>query len=185
MKIIFYKKYLFKQINILFLPEYCFINGVLLNYNLKFKKYFIINVTSTKKYNYQLFIIKNYFRTFFSLILKIIDGISFGYKAILKLKGKGLRLQLKKRNNQVQIYFKLGYSHKIFFKLPINMWIYIYERRRSLILYSLNYCNLREFLLKIRSYYPVNLYKIRGFFEPTELIKQKKGKSRLSSGSNY
>jgi len=176
MKVIEYKKYLFKPVKLTFYSNYCFINGILLNYNLKFKKNFILtNKTLHKDTNYQLFIIKTYFRTFFSLILKIIDGISFGFKVILKLKGKGLRLQLKKLNNLFYIYLKLGYSHKIFFKLPINTWIYVYERRRSLILYNLNYCHLRQLLLKIRSYYPVNLYKIRGFFEPTELIKQKKG----------
>jgi ribosomal protein L6P/L9E len=176
MQLIQYKKYLFKPIKLEFYSDYCSINGILLNYKLKFKKYFIFNLTTNNTNNkYYLFIIKNYFRTFFSLILKIIDGVSFGYKASLKLKGKGLRLQLKKLNNIVQVYLKLGYSHKIFFKLPDNMWIYIYERRRSLILFSLNYCDLRNILLKIRSYYPVNLYKIRGFYEPTELIKQKKG----------
>jgi ribosomal protein L6P/L9E len=175
MTIISYKKYLLKPINLQFYPNYCLINGILLNYKLKFKKNSILNFNNKINYNYNLFIVKNYFRTFFSLILKIIDGISFGYKAILKLKGKGLRLQLKKINNTIYIYLKLGYSHKIFFKLPVNIWIYIYERRRSLILFSLNYCTLREILLKIRNYYPVNLYKIRGFFEPTELIKQKKG----------
>ena len=174
MKIIQYKKYLFKSITLQFHSDYCFINGILLNYKLKFKKHFIYNFINNHNKLY-LFIIKNYFRTFFSLILKIIDGVSFGYKASLKLKGKGLRLQLKKLNNILQIYLKLGYSHKIFFKLPSNMWIYIFERRRSLILFSLNYCDLRNILLKIRSYYPVNLYKIRGFYEPTELIKQKKG----------
>lgn len=175
MKLIEYKKYLFKPINLTFYSDYCLINGILLNYNLKFKKNTILNNKHLNKNIYQLFIIKTYFRTFFSLILKIIDGISVGFKVILKLKGKGLRLQLKKLNNLFYIYFKLGYSHKIFFKLPKNTWIYVYERRRSLILYNLNYCHLRQLLLKIRSYYPVNLYKIRGFFEPTEFIKQKKG----------
>lgn len=175
MPLVQYKKYLFKPINISFNPTYCLINGVLLNYKFKLQKNAIMHIITNIKTNYSLFIIKTYFRTFFSLILKIIDGISFGYKANLKLKGKGLRLQLKKINNNMQIYLKLGYSHKIFFKLPNNTWIYIYERRRSLILYSLNYRDLRNLLLKIRSYYPVNLYKIRGFFESSELIKQKKG----------
>lgn len=176
MKLIEYKKYLFKPIILEFYSNYCFINGILLNYNLKFKKNSIlISKKIEKESYYKLFILKSYFRTFFSLILRIIDGVSFGFKAILKLKGKGLRLQLKQFNNLFYIYLKLGYSHKIFFKLPLNTWIYVYERRRSLILYNLNYCNLRQLLLKIRSYYPVNLYKIRGFFEPTELIKQKKG----------
>lgn len=172
MKLIKYKKYFFHPINLQFNNTYCYLNGLLLNYNLKFKQNSII--FNNKNFN-KIFIIKNYFRTFFSLLLKIIDGISFGYKGILKLKGKGLRIQLKKLLNKYYIYLKLGYSHKIFLKLPVNTWIYIFERRRSLILFSLNYADLRTLLLKIRNYYPVNLYKIRGFFEPTEIIKQKKG----------
>jgi ribosomal protein L6P/L9E len=172
MKIINYKKFLYKPIQLKFTPLNCQLNGFLLNYNLKIKKNFLYNLNNI--YN-KLLIHKNYIRTFFSIVLKIIDGISYGFKILLKLKGKGLRLQLKNHNNIFQIYLKLGYSHKIFFKLPKNFWIYIYERRRSLILYSLNYCELRMMLLKLRMYYPVNLYKIRGFFEPNEIIKQKKG----------
>lgn len=99
MSLILYKKYLLKPIKLQFYSEYCLIDGILLNYKLKFKKNFILNFTKKKENHCHLFIIKNYFRTFFSLILKIVDGISFGYKAILKLKGKGLRLQLKKINN--------------------------------------------------------------------------------------
>jgi len=181
-KVLVYKKTLYKPINIRFDSHNCIINGILMNHTFKLNhNFFFINHQKPSI----LIIHKMYIRTFFSLILKIIDGISYGFKAILKLKGKGLRLQLKTHNSQLHIYLKLGYSHKIFFKLPANCWIYIFERRRSLVLYSLNYCDLRMILLKIRMYYPVNLYKIRGFFEPTEIIKQKKGKSRLGSGSGY
>lgn len=177
MKIIIYKKLLYKPLSFQFSTNYCYINGILLTYKLKLKSNLIKTLT-----NSQLIIKKTYIRTFFSLILKLIDGVSVGFKGILKLKGKGLRLQLKKINNKMRIYLKLGYSHKIFYNLPTNFWIYIFERRRSLILYSLNYANLRTVLLKIRNYYPVNLYKIRGFFEPTEIIKQKKGNLDLVLG---
>lgn len=94
---------------------------------------------------------------------------------MLVLKGKGLRLQLKKSSNTLLIYLKLGYSHKIFFNLPKNLWIQISDRRRLILFYSLNYIELRNLLLKIRKYYPLNLYKIRGFYEPDEIIKLKKG----------
>jgi ribosomal protein L6P/L9E len=170
MKSIFYKKILYKPLYIDFKNEYCYINGILFNHKIKFKKNLIFY-----KNNINLIIKKNYFKTFFSILLKFIDGVSVGFKAILKLKGKGLRIQLKKVNNKLLIYLKLGYSHKIFYNLPTNFWIYIFERRRSIMLYSLSYIELRTVLLKIRNYYPVNLYKIRGFFEPSEIIKQKKG----------
>lgn len=169
-KIVYYKKLLYKSLHINFETNYCYINGVLITHKIKLKKKLICY-----KDNINLIIKKNYFKTFFSILLKLIDGASIGFKAILKLKGKGLRIQLKKMNNKLFIYLKLGYSHKIFYNLPTNFWIYIFERRRSLIFYSLNYIELRTILLKIRNYYPVNLYKIRGFFEPSEIIKQKKG----------
>lgn len=177
MKNLIYKKILYKSLNIEFTPLYCVINGVLINEKIKLKKnsLFYLKFLKINANNFYLLINKNYFKTFFSLFLRIIDGVSYGFKIILKLKGKGLRLQLKKKKEILQIYLKLGYSHKIFFKLPLNTWIYIFERRRSLILYSLNYSYLRMLLLNLRNYYPVNLYKIRGFFEPTEFIKQKKG----------
>lgn len=169
-KLIFYKKILFKPLHISFENEYCYVNGILITHKIKLKKNLICY-----KNNSNLIIKKNYFKTFFSTLLKLIDGASVGFKATLKLKGKGLRIQLKKINNKLVIYLKLGYSHKIFYNLPANFWIYIFERRRSLIFYSLNYIELRTILLKIRNYYPVNLYKIRGFYEPSEIIKQKKG----------
>lgn len=167
---IFYKKFLYKSILINFKQKNCFINGCLLSQtlHLNLKNYYLIE-------NNKFLLKKNYIRSFFSLLLKTIDGISHGFKAILNLKGKGLRIQIKKLNNIFVLYLKLGYSHKIFLKLPENTWIQTFERRRSLILFSLNYSNLRCLLKKIRTYYPVNLYKIRGFYEPTEIIKQKKG----------
>lgn len=177
MKLISYKKYIFKPIFLNFINNCCYINGFLLTESIKFK----VNALKFSSNN-QIFISKKYFRTFFSLLLRSIDGVSYGFKGILKLKGKGLRLQLKKINNNLLIYLKLGYSHKIFYRLPLNFWVYIYERRRSLILYSLNYSELRTVLLKIRNYYPVNLYKIRGFYEPSEIIKQKKGNLGLVPG---
>lgn len=175
---IFYKKFLSKPINLNFTENICFINGYLISTHLNLKKNNYCLIANSKN---QILLHKNYIKTFFSLLLKTIDGISYGFKAILHLKGKGLRLQLKKINfNEIILYLKLGYSHKIFFKLPQNVWLQTFDRRRSLILFSLNYFQLRYLLKQIRNYYPVNLYKIRGFYEPTEIIKQKKGKSKLN-----
>lgn len=170
MKLINYKKFLYKSINIQFNNIDCLINGCLLSYNLKLKVNDFVLLTQN-----HLLLHKKYIRTFFSIFFKLIDGVSHGFKAILYLKGKGLRIQLKKLNNLIILYLKLGYSHKIFFTLPQNTWIQTLERRRTLILFSLNFNNLRLLLIKLRKYYPVNIYKIRGFYEPTEIIKQKKG----------
>ena len=111
-----------------------------------------------------------------------IDGISHGYKTTIYIKGKGLRFQLKTRRGHSCIYLKLGYSHKIFLHLPKNCWAKIYGRRRTIRLYSLNYVLLRNLALKIKTFYPMGLYKVRGFFIEKEKFKIIEGKSRLGSG---
>lgn len=130
-----------------------------------------------------LIIHKHYIRTFFTLLWMNLDGISTGFKTTLYVKGKGLRLQLKTRKGNLCIYLKLGYSHKIFLNLPKNCWAKLFGRRRTIKLYSLDYILLRNLVLKIRSFYPMGLYKVRGFFIENETFKIIEGKSRL--GSSY
>lgn len=132
-----------------------------------------------------LIINKKYIKTFFSLLWMHVDGVLYGYKTILYVKGKGLRLQLKTRQNKLCIYLKLGYSHKIFLHLPKNCWAKIFGRRRTIKLYALNYILLRNLVLKIKSFYPIGLYKVRGFYIENEVFKIIEGKSRLGSGAGY
>ena len=82
-----------------------------------------------------------------------LDGSCHGFKTILYVKGKGLRLQLKRRKGNLCIYLKLGYSHKIFLHLPKFCWAKIFKRRRTMKLYALHYIILRNLVLKIRSFY--------------------------------
>lgn len=172
LKYLNYKKFLKTPLSLTlnYLNNGILMNGYLLTIDFKYNVTQFIIISKS-----QFLIKKTYIKSFFSLFFQFLKGISFGYKFILKLKGKGLRLQFKKKSKFIYIFLKLGYSHKLFFKLPPNCWITLFERRRSLILYSFNYQLLRQLILKIRAYYPVGLYKLRGFFEPTEQIKQKKG----------
>lgn len=110
-----------------------------------------------------LLINKTYIKCFFSLFLINLQGISHGFKIKIFLKGKGLRLILRKKvNKNAYIYLKLGYSHKIFFTLPKNVWFRVFGKKRAIIMYSLNYSLLRNIILKIRTFYPMSLYKLRG-----------------------
>ena len=129
-----------------------------------------------------LLVHKKYIRCFFRLLWMSLDGACHGYKTTIYVKGKGLRLQLKTRKGHLCIYLKLGYSHKIFLHLPVNCWAKIYGRRRTIRLYTLNYTLLRNLALKIKSFYPMGLYKVRGFFIEKEKFKIIEGKSRLGSG---
>lgn len=128
---------------------------------------------------------KKYIRCFFTLLWMHLDGLSHGFKITLYVKGKGLRLQLKRRKGLLCIYLKLGYSHKIFLNLPKNCWAKIFGRRRTIKFFSLHYVLLRNLVIKVRSFYPVGLYKVRGFFIEKEKFKIIEGKSRLGSGMGY
>lgn len=107
---------------------------------------------------------KTYLKSFFKLFFLNLISISYGYKTRIFLKGKSLRMIIKKTiNNAPKLYLKLGYSHRIFFSFSKNLWGRIYKRKRGLILYALNYSYIRNLVLKIRSFYPMGLYKKRGF----------------------
>lgn len=49
--------------------------------------------------------------------------------------------------------------------------------------FGLNFSVLKLLVSKFRQFYPLSLYKLRGFFSMNEILKQKKGKSKLTS--NY
>jgi len=173
MRKIKFLKLLSKPILLRFLNENLIINGFLINQKLKLKNKSLFELNKNK-----LIIKKQYIKTFLSNLNKLIDGVSLGFKIILNLKGKGLRIQIKNKNN---LYLKLGYSHKIFLKIPQNIWIKISDRRRNILIYSFNYVLLKNLIVKLKTYYPLSLYKIRGFHNDNELLKIKKGKSKLGN----
>jgi len=175
-----YKRRLYNPVKIIFESQFCFINGYLTNIKLVYK---LKQIYFLKK-GYIL-IHKKYIRCFFRLLWMHLDSVCIGYKTTIYVKGKGLRFQLKTRKGNLCIYLKLGYSHKIFLHLPKNCWVKIFGRRRTIRLYALNYILLRNLALKIRSFYPMGLYKVRGFFIEKEKFKIIEGKSRLGSGSGY
>lgn len=178
---IFFYKLITKHTQIKFNLTTCIISGFLITDTFKILDSSLISLTNSR-----LLIHKNYIRTFFSLVNAFITGVSYGFKIILYLKGKGLRIQLKKATNgSLFLYLKLGYSHKLFYKLPTNIWVNLIERRRTLLFFGLNYSSLKLLVSKFRKFNPLSLYKLRGFYLATEILKQKKGKSKLTSGSNY
>lgn len=180
LKYISYKKVFFNSVNISFDNDFCFIQGHLSNEKFKLRKGVFFFLKSS-----YILIHPKYLKSFFSLLFLHLEGVSKGFKTTLYVKGKGLRLQLKKRKGQLFIYLKLGYSHKIFLHLPQNCWAKIFGRRRTIRLYALNYILLRNLVLKIKRFYPVGLYKIRGFYIETEEFKIVEGKSRLGGGFGY
>jgi len=92
----------------------------------------------------------------------------------LKLVGVGFKVFLNDKINNL-LKFKLGYSHFIFYRLPINMNVYI---SKSTVIYisgnSLN--NVTHITSNIRSYKKPEPYKGKGILYFNEKIKLKPGK---------
>lgn len=175
----FFKLLYKKKIQIKLNSDKCIISGFLIDDEFKF-----LNSSLIKLSNSKILIHKTYIRTFFSTLSSHITGVSCGFKMILYLKGKGLRIQLKKQlDGNLYLYLKLGYSHKLLYKLPKNIWVNLIERRRTIMFFGLNFSVLKLLVSKFRQFYPLSLYKLRGFFSMNEILKQKKGKSKLTS--NY
>lgn len=154
-------------------------------FKLKSNKVFSLNPLDSATNTTIILVHKRYIRVFFTLVWMHLEGSSHGYKTILYVKGKGLRLQLKTRKGHLCIYLKLGYSHKIFLHLPEFCWAKLFGRRRTMKLYALNYIVLRNLVLKIRSFYPLGLYKVRGFYVENDDIRIIEGKSRLTGFGYY
>lgn len=179
-KYISYKKTFSNSIEITFDNKFCFIQGNFYKDKFKLKKNKIFFFNSSF-----VLIHPQYLKSFVSLLFLNLDCVTKGFKTTLYVKGKGLRLQLKTRKGKLCLYLKLGYSHKIFLNLPKNCWAKIFGRRRTIRLYCFNYILLRNLVVKIRQFYPIGLYKVRGFFIEKDVIKIVEGKSRLGSSSGY
>lgn len=178
---LFFFKLLNKPTLINFNKTHCIVSGFLITNTFKTMKHVLIPLAKSK-----LLIHKKFIRTFFSILNLNIVGVSHGFKVILYLKGKGLRIQLKKsKNGLIILYLKLGYSHKLFYKLPKNIWVNLIERRRTILFFGLDFSILKLLVSKFRQFNPLSLYKLRGFYTANETLKQKKGKSKLTSGSHY
>src|SRR5690554_4049754 len=99
----FFKLLYKKKTTIILNNNICTVSGFLINDEFKFLNSSLIKLT-----NSTFLIRKTYIRTFFSTLNSYITGVSCGFKIILYLKGKGLRIQLKKQlDGTLFLYLKL------------------------------------------------------------------------------
>lgn len=73
------------------------------------------------------------------------------------------------------LHFKLGYSHMIYFKIPINLKIYCLKANKLFILGD-SYLFVTQIASLIRSYKVPEPYKGKGIVYTTEKIILKEGK---------
>lgn len=161
-----------KNIQIFILNEKIFFQGILGKLNLNFLK----NINLLKKKN-QLMIVYSFLKlkkkmvNLFEKLIKIkIKGVLQGFKFNLFLKGVGYKVFLEKN----LLIFKLGYSHPIFIKLPVN--IKVICKNNSLTLNSIDFIKLTQFIFLIKSYKIPEPYKGKGILLKNEKIIRKEGK---------
>lgn len=114
-----------------------------------------------------------------SLLFNMVKGVSEGYEIIQELVGVGY-----KASNQGQLLdMSLGYSHHIYFELPIEVTVEtITEKGKNPIikLRSIDKQLLGQVASKIRSLRKPEPYKGKGIKYDKEVLRRKAGKSASS-----
>lgn len=110
-----------------------------------------------------------------SLLKQLITEISMIFYQKLKFIGVGYRVFSSDTFPGQLLFFKLGYSHFIYFKIPSKVNIYCLKMTR-LFIYGHSYQAISQISSLIRSYKKPEPYKGKGILYNTEKIKLKEGK---------
>lgn len=101
--------------------------------------------------------------------------MSYALFTKLKLVGVGYRVfPYQKLKNQV--YFKLGYSHLVYFNIPRNLTVFCYKFTKMFIYGNVSYSELTQVASQIRSCKVPEIYKGKGILYYQEKVIIKKGK---------
>ena len=135
---------------------------------------YLTNVTNKNLNNIEKKKIKSLRKNDVNKIKKNILNSSIKINTKLKMVGIGYKVFLDNKINNL-LKFKLGYSHFIYYKLPVNMNVSI---SKSTIIYISGNCldNVTQITSDIRSYKKPEPYKGKGILYFNEKIKLKPGK---------
>lgn len=111
--------------------------------------------------------------TEYSLLKNYIDGISKGYTKVLDLIGVGFKTLLDKNF----LIFKLGYSHKVIYKIPSNILIKC-PKQNKIIIFGINKQEVNEAVAKIQLLKKIDPYKGKGILLENTKLKLKEGKKK-------
>ena len=113
--------------------------------------------------------------TTIALIKQLILETSYLYYKKLKLIGIGYRVVNIEDFNNKLLFFKLGYSHPIYFKVPSKLNFFCLKRTK-LFLFGNSYNDVTNIASIIRSYKKPEPYKGKGILYENEKIFLKEGK---------
>ncbi|MCK9611746.1 MAG: 50S ribosomal protein L6 [Bacteroidales bacterium] len=113
-----------------------------------------------------------------ALISNMVKGVSDGFTITQELVGVGYKADAK--NNLLEL--SLGYSHNIFFQMPVEVNVSTVNERGkppTIILESVNKQLIGQVAAKIRSLRKPEPYKGKGIRFKDEVIRKKAGKSAV------
>lgn len=113
----------------------------------------------------------SFFNLYKKLIFQKIKGVLYGFKIKLKLNGVGFVAE----QDQQNLILKLGFSSKIFIKIPETIKVKV-KKRKILKILGCDLNEITQFASKIRSYKIPEIYKGKGILYFKEKVKLKIGK---------
>lgn len=108
-----------------------------------------------------------------SLLENKLIGVSRGYLIYLQIVGVGYRVSIKENT----LFFKLGYSHDITYKLPTGLRVFL-QSPTSLCLFGLDKNQLTQIAASIRNLRKPEAYKGKGIRLLNEKLNLKPGKRK-------
>lgn len=147
---------------------------ILLFFNKSFititKTFFINNISNQIKKH-----LKSIQKTYFMLIKQIILEISVLLSNRLKFIGIGFKCFTLTLFNNLLLDLRLGFSHKIYFKIPKQIKIFCIKTT-NLIIFGNSYQFVNQIASKIRSFKIPEVFKGKGILYQNEKIILKEGK---------
>lgn len=138
-----------------------------LNYELKLITT-LVQLTSSKTNS------PKYKNSFISTLINMIYNSQYGVIDYLYLKGIGFRVL----NSQNVLFFKLNYSHYIYYVLPLEMKVDI-KKKNKLLKFNFFQTRLAQNVInKLHSFRITNIYTQKGIFKKSQLIFKKEGKKK-------
>lgn len=113
-------------------------------------------------------------KSYFTLLNNLFNDFEYGYSVILEIRGVGYKVFLE---NEKEVSFNLGYSHKVFFKIPKDITFTILDAKNTVFMISgFDRRYVHQIAAYIRNFKKPDVYKGKGicFFKEVINIKERK-----------
>lgn len=131
-------------------------------------------LTYLSKVNTSRLVTLRYLYSFRSLLMNMIYNSQFGIVDYLYLKGIGFKVL----HHHNVLFFKLNYSHYIYYVLPLEMKVDIKKKNKLLKFYFFQNRLANHVINKIHKFRVTNIYTQKGIFKKSQLIFKKEGKKK-------